>query len=525
MAIGLGFGQSCHPHFRLNSYLLHRVSNARLNCVAAIKTVDESDGFSTDSVIYNDKGVEGRRMETDWKRFSSNEFGITNSMIKKPTRKVLNALKRKGFDVYLVGGCVRDLILKRTPKDFDVLTTAELREVVKTFPWCEIVGRRFPICHVHVDDEIVEVSSFSTSARHQTLDFNTALQHHDGCDEMDHIRWRNCLQRDLTINGLMFDPYANTIYDYIGGIEDIKKAKVRTIQPAIFSFMEDCARILRAIKVAARLGFGFSRETKHSIKHLAHSVLLLDKGRHLLEMNYMLAYGSAEPSLRLLWRFGLLELLLPIQAAYFVRDGPRRRDKKTNMLLSLFSNLDKLLAPDKPCHSSLWVAILAFHMALLNRPRDPLVVAAFCLAVHNGGDIEEAVNIARRILTCHVTIYHELSKPRNLQTKALINEILDLGLSVSTALSNMTSTFYVSQAMSSYPKAPYSDLVFIPLHVYIKAVQIFECVNKGKEARFVPKQGGRIDYELLAIGNVQEVRHVLARIVFDTVYPLDLNQD
>lgn len=65
-----------------------------------------------------------------------------------------------GFDVYLVGGCVRDLILNRTPKDFDVLTTAELKEVMKTFSRCEIVGRRFPICHVHVGDDIVEVCSF-----------------------------------------------------------------------------------------------------------------------------------------------------------------------------------------------------------------------------------------------------------------------------------------------------------------------------------------------------------------------------
>ncbi|KAK1433965.1 hypothetical protein QVD17_10883 [Tagetes erecta] len=515
MAMGIGLGYSCHPHFRLNSSLLRRVSSVWLSCVAALETIDGPDALSTDS---------GRKIASEWKKFSSNEFGITNSMISKPTRIVLNALKRKGFDVYLVGGCVRDLILKRTPKDFDVLTTAELKEVTKAFSWCEIVGKRFPICHVHVGDDVVEVSSFSTSARNHTVDPGVTIQQHDGFDEKDHLRWRNCLQRDLTINGLMFDPYANTIYDYIGGVKDIKKAKVRTIHPASFSLVEDCARILRAIRIAGRLGFGFSRETAHAIKHLAHSVLLLDKGRHLMEMNYMLAYGSAEPSLRLLWRFGLLELLLPIQAAYFVSDGFRRRDKKTNMLLSLFSNLDKLLSPDRPCHSSLWVAILAFHMAFLDEPRDPLVVAAFSLAVHNGGDMEEAINIARKICKPHVTVYHELSEPKNLEDKGLRKEVLELGSSVNRALSNMTDTYYVSQAMSSYPKAPYSDLVFISLHLYLKAVKIFECVKEGKDARFVPKQGVKINYEMLAMGSLQEVRHVFARIVFDTVYPLDLDQ-
>ncbi|KAI3785923.1 hypothetical protein L1987_45049 [Smallanthus sonchifolius] len=533
MSIGLGLGYSCHPHFRLNSSLLRRVSSVRLSCVAAIETIDGPDGFSTVPVIYKG-GVEGRKTASEWKKFSSEEFGITNPMIAKPTRIVLNGLKRKGFDAYLVGGCVRDLILKRTPKDFDVLTTAGLKEVTKAFSWCEIVGKRFPICHVHVGDDVVEVSSFSTSARNHSMDPGLTSQQHDGFDEKDHNRWRNCMQRDLTINGLMFDPYANTIYDYVGGIEDIKKAKVRTIHPASFSLVEDCARILRAIRIAARLGFGFSRETAHAIKHLAHSVLLLDKGRHLMEINYMLAYGSAEPSLRLLWRFGLLELLLPVQAAYFVCDGFRRRDKKTNMLLNdsfilyklqtLFSNLDKLLAPDRPCHSSLWVAILAFHMAVLDRPRDPLVVAAFSLAVHNGGDMEEAICIARKISKPHVTTYHELSEPKSLEQKALEKEVLELGSSVNRALSNMTDTYYVSQAMSSYPKAPYSDLVFISLQLYLKAVKIFECVNQGKEARFVPKQGGKINYEMLAMGSVQEVRHVFARIVFDTVYPLDLGQ-
>ncbi|MFS7971378.1 putative polynucleotide adenylyltransferase [Helianthus anomalus] len=484
MAIGFGLGYSCHTHFRLNSSLFRRVSSVRLTCAAAIETVDGSDGFNTDHV----NGSEG------------------------------------GFDVYLVGGCVRDLILKRTPKDFDVLTTAELKEVMKAFSWCEIVGKRFPICHVHIGDDVVEVSSFSTSARNRSVDPTLVFQQHDGHDEKDQNRWRNCMQRDLTINGLMFDPYANTIYDYVGGIKDIKKAKVRTILPAGFSLVEDCARILRAIRIAARLGFGFSRETARAIKHLAHSVLQLDMGRHLMEMNYMLAYGSAEPSLRLLWRFGLLELLLPIQAAYFVCDGLRRRDKKSNMLLSLFSNLDKLLAPDRPCHSSLWVAILAFHMAVLDKPREPLVVAAFSLAVHNGGDMEEAIGIARKISKPHVTTYRELSEPANLEHKALKKEVLELGSSVNKALSNMTDTYYVSRAMSSYPKAPYSDLVFVSLHLYLKALKIFECVNQGKEARFVPKQGGNINYELLAIGSVQEVRHVFARVVFDTVFPLDLGE-
>lgn len=125
------------------------------------------------------------------------------------------------------------------------------------------------------------------------------------------------MQRDFTINGLMLDPYANIVYDYMGGITDIKKTKVRTVIPANLSFVEDSGRILRAIRIAARLHFGFTRDLALSLKELSHSVLRLDKGRILLELNYMFAYGSAEASLRLMWRFGLLEILLPIQVSCF----------------------------------------------------------------------------------------------------------------------------------------------------------------------------------------------------------------
>jgi tRNA nucleotidyltransferase/poly(A) polymerase len=137
----------------------------------------------------------------------------------------------------------------------------------------------------------------------------------------------------INVCRLMFNPYAEKIYDYFGGIEDIKKAKVRTVIPAGTSFQEDCARILRAIRIAARLGFNFPKETAYYVRTLACSVARLDKGRILMEINYMLAYGSAEASLRLLWRFGLLEHLLPFQAAYFSSTRFKRKDKGTNMLL------------------------------------------------------------------------------------------------------------------------------------------------------------------------------------------------
>ncbi|XP_073140687.1 uncharacterized protein [Henckelia pumila] len=518
MAISAGLGFSRLSYYPLRPPLRQCFLQVRLGYAATIEAFDDVE---SEKVIDSQSGGHVHQEAKQWKKLKSKDLGISTSKISRPTRIVLNGLKRKGFEVYLVGGCVRDLILQRIPKDFDIITSAELKEVMKTFSRCEMIGKRFPICHVHVDDTVVEVSSFSTRATRFGRDLSFDLERPVGCDEKDYIRWRNCLQRDFTINGLMFDPYERLVYDYTGGVHDIRKAKVQTIKPAILSLTEDCARILRAVRIAARLGFRFSRETALAVKRLSTSILRLDKGRLLMEVNYMMAYGSAEASLRLLWKLGLLEIILPIQAAYFVSHGFRRRDKRYNMLLSLFSNLDKLLAPDRPCHNSLWFAILAFHKALSDQPRDPLVVAAFSLAVHNGGDLLEAVSIARRISKQHDISFHELLEPRYLDSEELLDDVMSLAGSVRRALTNMTDEYFVSQAMAKYSKAPFSDLVFFSLALYLRVCKIFECVKGGREKGFASKRGSKIDYEELALGSLREVRHVFARVIFDTIYPIE----
>lgn len=212
---------ACRPGFPLRPSLFHRIQKVRFSSVAAIETLDVQE-----NVIKGNSRNLGDCKAPEWKKLSSKELGLSNSLISMPTKKVLNGLKKNGYEVYLVGGCVRDLILKRIPKDFDIITSAELKEVVRTFPQCIIVGKRFPICHVHVGDTIVEVSSFSTTGPKFRLDLSNGISPPIDCDEKDYVRWKNCLRRDLTINGLMFDPYKRIVYDYVGGLEDIKKAKV-----------------------------------------------------------------------------------------------------------------------------------------------------------------------------------------------------------------------------------------------------------------------------------------------------------
>ncbi|XP_078433381.1 uncharacterized protein LOC144704733 [Wolffia australiana] len=516
------------PGFRLGDcvhYRRHCSTEAVGVLAEAVEVSESGDREKAVTSLSRSRRRESKESpdRSEWRKLSSKELGIKTSMITKATKSVMSVLRKKGYEVYLVGGCVRDLILKKTPKDFDVITTADLKEVLRAFSRCEIVGKRFPICHVHVNDSIVEVSSFSTSARksHRTP---SVIRRPPDCSDRDYVRWRNCLGRDFTINGLMYDPYSNTVYDYIGGMEDIKNSKVRTVISADSSFTEDCARILRAIRIAARLGFRFTKETAHSIKDYSSSVLRLDKGRLLMEMNYMLAYGSAEASLRLLWKFGLLEVLLPIQAAYFVSQRFRRRDKGSNMFLVLFSNLDHLLAPDRPCHSSLWVAILAFHQALSDEPRDPLVVATFTLALHNGGNISEAIKISRKINHRHDSRFPELLQPREMDDAELATEVLDLLSSVRSSLNIMTDENHVAQAMAKYPQAPFSDLVLVSLALYLNVCKMFRCVGDPVRQKGSGSRQSIINYDDLAQGSLPELRRVFAMVVFDTVYPLDSDE-
>ncbi|XP_006652226.2 poly(A) polymerase I-like isoform X1 [Oryza brachyantha] len=477
-----------------------------------------SDSSPSTAPAANEGG--GGAEAPEWKKVSAKRFGIRDSMIPGEAWNVLHRLRSKGYDVYLVGGCVRDLIMKKTPKDFDIITTADLRQVKDTFSGSAvIVGRRFPICHVYENNSIVEVSSFNTYARGSTSNqIYTSKSPH--CSKNDYMRWKNCQGRDFTINGLMFNPYAEKIYDYFGGIEDIKKAKVRTVIPAGTSFQEDCARILRAIRIAARLGFNFPKETAYYVRTLACSVARLDKGRILMEVNYMLAYGSAEASLRLLWRFGLLEHLLPFQAAYFSSNRFKRKDKGTNMLLVLFSKLDSFLAPNRPCHNSLWISILALHEALVRKPCDPLVVATFALALYLGGDMSLALDIGKSINRQHNAEFSELLEPKVWDDQHLLAEVQSLAASMRRALTEMTDEYFVANAMAKIPQAPSSDLVFIPLQAYLKVLKLIECVQHGKkEHGYEPKSDGNIDYHDLSHGTPAEVRNVFTLVVFDTIYP------
>ncbi|KAF2578374.1 hypothetical protein F2Q68_00003733 [Brassica cretica] len=220
-----------------------------------------------------------------WKKVRAIDCGIRNSMVPESSLNVLRLLRRQGFDAYLVGGCVRDLILHRPPKDYDVITTANLKQIRRLFHRAQVVGRRFPICHVWMKGSVIEVSSFNTVAQSDTEHENDTrgskessnlFKMYSGWDAKDCNLWRNSLQRDFTVNSLFFDPFELKIYDYNNGMEDLKDLKLRTLIPAHVSFSEDCARVLRGLRLSARLGLSLSKDIKTAIPESISSVANLN---------------------------------------------------------------------------------------------------------------------------------------------------------------------------------------------------------------------------------------------------------
>ncbi len=195
------------------------------------------------------------------------EHPISRSLISESALRVLHRLHRSGFTAYLVGGAVRDLLLGRTPKDFDVGTNARPQQVRRLFHSCRLIGRRFRLAHVRFADEVVEVATFRRSPEAPELhegvpeDVLAPVVEADEFGTPEEDAWR----RDFTINALFYNIADFSVIDYVGGIEDLQRRVVRSIGPPALRFAEDPVRMLRAVEYAARLGFEIDHETLQAL--------------------------------------------------------------------------------------------------------------------------------------------------------------------------------------------------------------------------------------------------------------------
>ena len=221
---------------------------------------------------------------------------------------MIHKLRESGFKAYLVGGGVRDLLLKQQPKDFDISTSARPEEVRAVFRNAILIGRRFRLAHVRFGKKIIEVSTFRAG---ETEEAGLIVRDNEwGSEEEDVLR------RDFTINGLFYDPETQEIIDYVDGYLDIEKRVLRTIGRPEIRFSQDPVRMIRLIKFCARFNFDIEKPTFEALLNCKKEILKSSSARVFEELLRMLESGSAKTFFHLLNEYGILHSLLPELAHY-----------------------------------------------------------------------------------------------------------------------------------------------------------------------------------------------------------------
>ncbi|MCW8885101.1 MAG: polynucleotide adenylyltransferase PcnB [Motiliproteus sp.] len=284
--------------------------------------------------------------------------------------KVLYRLKDAGYEAYLVGGCVRDILLGKHPKDFDVATEATPEEVHELFRNSRLIGRRFKLVHVRFGREIIEVATFRASHDSQS---NNQEQHgkqaESGMILRDNVYGNvhdDALRRDFTINALYYSVKDFCIHDHANGVEDIESKTLRIIGDPESRYREDPVRMIRAIRFAAKLEFTMAAETEAPILRLAPMLADIPAARLFDEVIKLFMSGHAVSTYYLLQQFGLFEPLFPMTAKLLERQAndPDGEALAEPLIIKVLANTDKRIRRGKSVTPAFFYAALLWYPML-----------------------------------------------------------------------------------------------------------------------------------------------------------------
>jgi poly(A) polymerase len=269
---------------------------------------------------------------------------LPHAAIDRDALDVVRRLRRAGHVAYLVGGCVRDLSLGLSPKDFDVATSARPEEIRAVFRNCRIIGRRFRLAHVFFrGGKIIETATFrantTAAAAPEGDEESDLLIRHDnvfGTEEEDALR------RDFTINGLFYDPQSGRIIDHVGGLDDLRLRRVRMIGNPDIRLREDPVRILRAVRIAAKTKLSIDPELLASMERHRAELSKCAAARLFEERMRLFRGGAGEKSLRLLEETGVLDSVFPLVAAHLAQARAGGATDEAELLFAHIAALDGL---------------------------------------------------------------------------------------------------------------------------------------------------------------------------------------
>ena len=296
--------------------------------------------------------VLGRSREPKAYAFETHQ--ISRDQISYGARKVCEVLQTNGYTAYVVGGAVRDLMLGVHPKDFDVATDAHPEEVHRLMRRSRMIGRRFKLVHAVFNDEIVEVSTFRSSAPAEVDEESGRVLR----DNVFGNREQDAARRDFTVNALYYDPSTETVLDYHKGVADLKKRTLRIIGDPAVRFREDPVRMLRAVRLAAKLDFSIDAKTRAPIKEMAKLLDEVPAARVFDEMLKLLLSGHASACLKRLRGEGLHHGVLPLLDV--IVEQPLG-ERFVNLALA---QTDERIRTDRPVSPAFLFAALLWHEVL-----------------------------------------------------------------------------------------------------------------------------------------------------------------
>jgi len=271
----------------------------------------------TPKIVDRLKSLLGRKRTPVYKRrvIPRDQHNVSRSVISEAAKKVLYRLNKSGYEAYLVGGGVRDILLGGKPKDFDIATNATPEEVHALFRNSRLIGRRFRIVHVVFGREIIEVTTFRGNARDSGDDDNGERKANEhGLLLRDNVygtQEEDALRRDFTVNALYYNIRDFSVIDFANGIEDLRNRRIRLIGDPETRYREDPVRMLRAVRFAAKLDFEIEPATAAPIRDLAPLLTLIPPARLFDEVLKLFTTGHGEKTYELLRQYNLLAPLFP----------------------------------------------------------------------------------------------------------------------------------------------------------------------------------------------------------------------
>ncbi|UAB72133.1 polynucleotide adenylyltransferase PcnB [Vibrio sp. SCSIO 43132] len=287
------------------------------------------------------------------------EHNISRKQISDNALKVLYRLHNAGFDAFLVGGGVRDLLLGEQPKDFDIATNATPEQIKQLFRNCRLIGRRFRLAHIMFGRDIIEVATFR--GHHQEPTKNVAAQSKEGMLLRDNVYGtvdEDAERRDFTINAMYYSIADYSIHDYAGGIDDLDDNLIRLIGDPETRYREDPVRMLRAIRFAAKLDMDIDEDTAAPIKELAHLLRDIPAARLFEESLKLLQSGNGLETYHLLREYDLFQQLFPDIAQEFTEEQSSQTEKMIELVLE---STDKRIQEGKRINPAFMFAALLWY--------------------------------------------------------------------------------------------------------------------------------------------------------------------